>query len=326
MIAKITSSTLATGLIRGEPNETYHAADAWSKTKLDVFRELPLLAFKRFVEKSITDDFDSAALRIGSAADCLILEGLDAYAERYVIVPPDAPRKPSITQREAKKPSEDTVKAIEWWDQFHLLNARKTILSAEDNNLAGLLNRAVWNQETARALLEQGEPQLTFRVKTDRYHLQCRPDWFNPSASSELVAFLRGQKIAMDVGEPYVCELKTVASLSDLAYRNFAKNFANFGYHRSGPFYTSVIRDVIGKHVTKFFFIVVEKEAPHGCAVFLADDESQRIGWEEIVNDVQALNRCYDSDIWPGVPTNVQTVSLPGWYLKKHDSEEQEAA
>lgn len=314
------------GLIRNEPIETYHSTDAWSKTKLDDFRELPLLAYKKHVERSIPREPLSEAFKIGQCAHSLILEGGDAYRERAVVVPADAPRRPTKAQLEAKKPSEDTIAAIAWWKTFNEVHAGKMQITAEEEKTHGAMHDAVRAQPTAAALLAHGEAELTFRVMTNRgpsaanYALQCRPDWFcADGASLELVGLLKSQGITMDVNEPYVCDLKTVNSLSELNFSNFTKHFALFRYYRSGPFYTAVMRDVLGKLVTKFFFIVVEAQAPYSCAVFLADDKANEIGWSEIVTDLQRLNECYDSGIWPGVPSAVQTITLPSWFVRKSD-------
>jgi exodeoxyribonuclease VIII len=64
----------------------------------------------------------------GTIAHVLVLEP-DSFADRFVVVPEDAPTKPTSRQVNAKKPSEDTLKAIEWWAKFVDQCAGKEVIS-----------------------------------------------------------------------------------------------------------------------------------------------------------------------------------------------------
>lgn len=310
----------ALGVIHGEPIDVYHATDAWSKSKLDVFRKLPLLAFQKFVEKSIPREPMSDAFRIGQGAHALTLEGEEAYAAGFVIVPEDAPSKPTQRQREAKKPSDDTKAAIEWWDNFDKVNAGKVVIPSTDDPINRAIRSSVHSHPLASLLLGNGgEAEVTHRVKTDRYLIQCRPDFLNAKngASRALVDALRKDQIYMDVGEPYACDFKTVDSLSEFDFSNFLRNFAAYGYHRQGPFYRGVIKDAANVSVDRFFFIAAEKKPPFQTVVYLPDDDANATGWQETVESLQRLNDCYDTGVWPGMPTGVRVVKLPTWYKSK---------
>jgi len=314
------TADLKTGLFTGEAIDAYHAADAWSKSKLDDFRRLPLFAFQKYVEKSIPREPLSDQFRIGLGAHSLVLEGPEAYAAGFAIVPADAPQD-LRRFRNAKKPSEDTLRSVEWWDAFDGANRGKIIIPREDDALNHRLRQSVHSHPLATVLLGRGKAEVTARVKASRYHLQCRFDWLvEEGASLELVDLLRKSGVYMDVSEPYACDFKTVASLSELDYHNFSKNFATFGYHRQGPFYRAVAQSAAGLGVDRFFFIATEKQPPFSTVVFLPDDTANEKGWEEVQEDIQRLNECMDTGIWPGMPTSVQVVRLPAWYGKRGDS------
>lgn len=74
---------------------------------------------------------DSKAKQDGSLIDCLWLTP-QLYEKRYVIMPEDAPKRPDKRQKEAKKPSPETVHAIEWWAEFEQRAYGKTIITADD--------------------------------------------------------------------------------------------------------------------------------------------------------------------------------------------------
>src|SRR5512133_3018040 len=53
--------------------------------------------------------------RIGRALHSHILEPA-TFDQFWVVLPEDCPRRPSDRQRNAKEPSDATVKAVEFWD------------------------------------------------------------------------------------------------------------------------------------------------------------------------------------------------------------------
>jgi hypothetical protein len=77
------------------------------------------------------------------------------------------------------------------------------------------------------------------------------------------------------------------------------------------------MKDVLGVFPARFFFIVVSKEAPHGCAVLLPDDDANERGWAEVKKALADLRGCYETGVWPGLPTSVQRIGVPAWYGKE---------
>ncbi len=302
------------GKILGETDEEYHATPAVSKSKLDDFLYLPAYYYGRHVAKTIPRE-ESEAFDIGKGVHAYTLEGAEAYACRFVTLPEDAPNRPTKKQINAKKPSEETKQAIAWWSDFNEMNAGRTLLSATDDAVVRGCSAAVLANPTARALLAGTQSEVSWRVQAGPMTLQCRTDAFG-YASAELVAHMAAQGVAMQEGEPYAADIKTTPTLSLADLRAWTRKFVAFGYHRQGPFYQSVMKDVLGVYPERFFFIVVAKEAPHPCAVMLPDDEANEIGWNEVAKGLEDLRKCYATDKWPGLPDGVHRLSLPGWYAK----------
>lgn len=307
-------SPIPLGKVLGESDTDYHATAAISKSKIDDFIYFPACFYGKHIAKTVPRE-ESDALDIGLAVHALTLEDGAAYAERFIAVPEDAPKRPTPKQINAKKPSPETVAAIQFWDDFNREHGAKTVLSKSDEPIVRGCSAAILAHPTAAALLKGAEREVSWRVQAGLLLLQCRTDVFG-YASEELVAMMAAQGIEMQVGEPYAADIKTTPTLSLADLRAWSRKFVTFGYHRQGPFYQSVMKDVLGVFPERFFFIVVSKEVPHACAVLLPDDEANERGWSEIVKALAEIRACYRTGIWPALPETVQSISLPAWYGK----------
>lgn len=307
-------NTYALGKILGESDTDYHATPAISKSKLDDFLYLPALYYAKHIAKTIPNE-ETEALDIGRAVHALALEGADAYGERFATVPEDAPKRPTAKQVNAKKPSPETLAAIDFWQEFNRVNGNKTILSPKAEQVAQGCAGGILANPTAAMLLKGAETEVSWRVQAGSLLIQCRTDIFG-RASDELCAYMAALGISMTPGEPYCADIKTTPTLGIAELRSWNRKFAQWGYHRQGPFYQSVIKDVLGEFPERFFFIVAAKEAPHPCAVMLPDDEANECGWAEVATGLAELRRCYATGEWPALPTGVQRLAMPPWYGK----------
>jgi hypothetical protein len=96
------------GLVKGLSMEEYHAIDALSATGLRHLMRSPWHYANR------VDVKETRAMLNGSLVHCARLEP-EALAQRYVVVPEDAPRRPTDAQWAAKKSNESSQAAKEWW-------------------------------------------------------------------------------------------------------------------------------------------------------------------------------------------------------------------
>jgi hypothetical protein len=112
-------NNLINGIIKKEINLSYSA--------LSAFRKSP----QEFINYKFRTFESTPAMEFGSLVHCMVLEP-EKLEKRYVRVPNDAPKRPTSVQLNAKKPSEETLKAIEFWNQFNSENENKTIISKSD--------------------------------------------------------------------------------------------------------------------------------------------------------------------------------------------------
>ena len=112
------------------PDE-YHAHPAMSATRLKAMATGTALDYWAKHVDPERDAFQPTdPMRQGSLVDCLLTEPTE-FHKRYAVLPADAPKKPTSSQRNAAKPSEATVLAIAWWDQWLLSNDGKEVVNEE---------------------------------------------------------------------------------------------------------------------------------------------------------------------------------------------------
>lgn len=319
--------------MKKEPIEVYHANEAVSHSKLCDFRKLPLYYYRKHIVRDL-DPKDTKSLRTGRASHVMVLEGEEAFWREYCLAP-----DLSFQGRENKLQAISILNEIllEPLPEADILpladlkkdeilaffegRAGKTAITEKQLEMFRALRESVFSHPQARELLA-GDPaehaELTWRTDTLPlgFAVQCRTDWWNS----------KGCKLTN--GRPYVADWKTVASLDDLSFANWEKNFRAFGYYRQDPFYRNVINDVTGKNgaVERFFFIVTETTGLHQTMVFEADEAATEAGWYECVNLMQELSSCMSKNRWPGRPTGIHPISLPQWYLEKLNQEAEEAS
>ena len=271
-----------------EPNEVYHANDAISHSKLELFRRRPISYYRRFIAKTVARPEATEAFRIGSAAHCAVLEP-DTFYARYAMRPEGIDRR-----------TKDGKAAFA---QFESENAGKVVIGSDELGDVREMAAAVAHHPLASQLLAAGKPELTWRVSpAGSLALQCRTDWFNP-AGCELSGW-----------RPYVADLKTVESLDSDAFRNFERACFSFGYHRQAGFYLPLITEITGAPVFDFFFVAVEKVEPFGVAVYRLSDAAIARGQDETITDLVRLQSCLASNTWPNLDPALREIGLPKWY------------
>ena len=168
---------------------------------------------------------------------------LEQTTDRFVVVPEGAPKKPSITQRNAKKPSPETVEAIAYWDKFEIESAGKIVIDAELRaSLDKRLDSFASNKEAMRLYNNaKVEESIYVHDHESGLYIKARPD-------------LNKHGILID--------FKTVSLASQ-----FQKQFWALGYNIQAGHYANVYEAAKGIPVTEFYFIVMEKKAPFAVQV-----------------------------------------------------------
>lgn len=223
---------------------------------------------------------------IGKAAhDILLLES--RWPERYHVLP--ATFNARATKEQAAQHAERDA-AIE---------AGMTILRHEDAQVAEAMAAAIRRNKFAAAALTNGQPEqtLAWQDKETGVWLRARPD------------FLPAKRL-------FIPDLKTAADASPDAFR---RAMASFGYHQSAALYMDGIEAVFGQRPSAFFFIVVEKEAPHCVALYQIPEDDIHRGRMLNRKAIQTFADCLSRDRWPGYADDVTPLPLPSWEQRQID-------
>lgn len=254
---------LAPGIYQGIHHTDYNRIDALRNSYLKKLSKCPANVL-------VEDDEESKALIFGRAAHSMVLEGEGAFASEFIVMPEDAPKRPTSRQIEAKKPSPETLFAIDWWNQFNASTNGKTIITRDDyESILGVKN-AVEGHPFARTLLGTGVSESTVIAELDvngtKVRCKVRPD--------------RTPAPAMRV----LLDLKTC---EDASYDGFIRNCKRFGYFQQAAYYIDCYNAVralpmiqdggvwrldriaeASPAMDAFAFIAVEKKTPFRCEVY----------------------------------------------------------
>lgn len=93
----------------------------------------------------------------------------------------------------------------------------------------------------------------------------------------------------------------------------FSRAMGNFSYHLQAAVTTQLIEDNYDE-VVAFVNAVVEVDEPHLISVYQPDAEAIEEGRRMMRRASEIFRDCTESGVWPGYPTEVQTLSLPRYY------------
>lgn len=274
------------GAIRGESNAEYHGNTAISASSFKTFIKSPYLFFKRHIERSCQQE-ETSAMRIGSATHEFILEP-NAFEDHYTVLPDDFNGR--------TKEGKAEIEAIE--------SSGKNAMKASEFEDIIAMRDGVLSNKTAAILLSSGEAEISWRTKYKGLTLQSRTDWFIESATPEQVAELVKYGIAIKAGQPIIVDLKTTAELDAWFRDNYGNAVHQYGYQLQLAFYLQVVNKVRkeqGKEIVRhFLFIVVEKSAPHDCAVVVLDEATFALAQTQTKHHLKRLVDCIANNDWHG--------------------------
>jgi len=281
-------TTMKLGLFLDMPLDEYLAVDAVSSTGLK------LMARSAWHYRNRVETVPNKPMLRGSLAHTAVLEA-DAMESRYVVVPSDAPRRPSKTQWAAKNPSEDSMKAMDWWTSFEDRNANRQVISSEDYELCQLQLEAVRRNPELANILREGKGEVSLFWKDPETGLYCkaRPDWL-PSglyASTPL-------------------DLKTTA---DESPNGFGRAAARMRYDLQAAHYTDGIEVVLGVKVQAFVFGAVTNKPPVLAVPYCLTDEIRDQGRDERRELLERLAYCKRENEWPAYGAGIQMLDFPAY-------------
>lgn len=283
------------GLVLDLPAEQYHATHAMSAGGLKRMRQSPAHFYGMQLDPNRPEPGEpTPAMKNGTLVHCCIFEP-DAVDARYVVVPSDAPRRPTDAQRKAAKPSPETVRAIEWWDDFEQRTRGAEVIDADQARAARAQAAALRRLPEIGALLSDGfgEASAFWIDETTGELCKCRPDWTSPAGDGVILV------------DGKTCQ--------DASPEGFSRAIWNLDYWLQAAWYSDGFEKATGKRVHGFVFAAVESSWPHAAAAYMLGDD--------VLDKARAENRrlldlyaeCRRTGVWPGYQQSIQSIALPAW-------------
>lgn len=270
------------------PAETYHAAPGVSQSALKHFEQSPA----HYRAAMAAPRHETPALRFGHLTHTVILE---PHLIHRMVVEPDR-KRPTKSQIEAKKPSEETVALIKFWNEWDAQNRGKIVVSAEERDQLQSIRDAVLLDPIASKALDTDIRECSLFVK------------FEHNGGS----VLRKARIDAVKGNALL-DIKTTVDA-----REFADDYFKLRYYRQAAYYLDAWNDTFPNDPKEaFVFIAVEKEPPYGIMVFECDEEDINIGRREYHELLVEFIGCADSNTWPCYPKGIRRLTLPEWAKRK---------
>lgn len=286
----------APGHYPGMSNDAYHSAPGVSKSKLDAIDPesgfSPLHYWHKHVRPDREPEVRTEALILGDAIHKAILEP-DLVDAHFIVVPEDAPRRPTKAQLNAKKPSLESKGAIDYWRDFTAEHAGKEILKRDQMDIVLGCRDSAWANPQVSNLLSAGEAEQSyFAIDAETGALtKCRLDW---------------SRLEIDGG---VVDLK---STEDASPRGFSYSARKYRYDVQDPWYRDVLAAAHqGVDVVEYFsFIAIEKEPPHAIGIYYLEPEEVKAGRELARRDLELIIRCEREGRWPDFSERPQPLRI----------------
>lgn len=259
------------------------------------------------------DDSETKAMIFGSACHCHAFEP-ELFGDQFLILPPDAPRRPSARQRNAKKQSQSTIDAIEFWDG--VATSGKCVLTSVEFEEVQAMAAALRDDEMARGLFSGGAPEVTYAAKVSRSDetglwSQCADD------DEQGVWLLARPDYTPLAATRSLLDYKTTACAKP---EKWSKHAFALGYDIQADLARWVFGMATGETRPGVAHVVQETKAPHvtQSGVWINDDLD-----EARLEIYRALDRLYQGltfGKWPAYDGPAFNIIKPNYLKKRIDA------
>ncbi len=257
--------------------EEYHADRQWlSHSALEIFIESPK-KYKNWYDGVWKREM-TAALRLGSAVDAMLLEP-DTFEKWFTVL--------DVTTRNTTKYR--NLKEIE----------KREILLRAEFNLTQRMVSAIKSHSWIDEMVSEGRKQATYRYIDPDFGIPCKVRTDLISEPETVVDVKTSRNPAR---EPWVRDAAKYGYHRQEVFYLRGLKAANV-FENQEPI---------------FFHVVVGSVEPHDVFAYQLDSKSLEMGVWEVEEKLRELKERRDKDNWKERNYGeVETVSLPGWYFNK---------
>lgn len=231
---------------------------------------------------SLTNEQKSPDLDLGSATHTAVLQPRK-FMDEYAIQPE--------TRMNDKGEEIKFVRSGRHWDEFQLQHKGKTVLTPAQHKACWDMSEAVRKHEVAASWI----------LISNQYEVAVQ--WVDPVTGVLCKGFI--DALSPDA----ITDLKTG---HDPSPRVFANAAMRYGYDIQAAFYQDAIYEITGKLLT-FRWIVAAKNPPLDLICYFPTDELIQHGRDKYRDYLAKLVECQETNEWPGMSPEPQTLDLPAW-------------
>lgn len=277
--------TPAPGVYDGVPNEVYQEGDGTSKSHLDDIAPECGHTPEHYYDKRLAPDREppkkTDALILGDAIHKAILEP-DLFNRNIVMLPEDAPQRPTTAMLKSTKRSDNSQMRVEWWEDWDANNRGKIALKADDYQAVVKIRDKVHGHPIVRQnnLLRGGRAERSYYA-TDPITgalIKCRVDY-------DLME-----------RDAWVLDVK---STEDADPEAFARSVYQYRYDVQDAWYRHVIKSASGVTPRRFFFLCIEKVRPFACGIYWVDPLDLPGALQLAHRDHARILECKATGEWP---------------------------
>jgi hypothetical protein len=276
----MTISTLADGFHPDLPADQYFALERLSVSGAKQLLKSPL----HYLTDRTSPRAETAALRMGSALHCAVLEP-EKYALEYATAP-ECDRR--------------TKAGKELWAEFQAQAEGRTVLSAAEAEPVQMMANSIKAHPLAPKLITGGQAEISMTWTDPATGIPCkaRADYYKPESGA-------------------IIDLKTC---TDASPQGFARQALNFGYHMQGAAYLSGANE-LGAKVTDFVIVAIEKSPPYAIGIYRLSDAHLQLGHLRWLEACERYKECTETGQWPGYSDSITELELPTWAARELYSE-----
>lgn len=284
----LTPRDFAPGIHHDISHADYLAIPALSSTSLK--RLIRSAAHYRYALDNPDADDQTVSKSMGTALHMGILEPHRFDGGDVVTLPEDAPRRASITQRNAKTQGASTIASIDFWDRFDADNAGRTVLRPDEFRIVSGMVESVRRHPMYDDLFGHGSSEVTFQWRDARLGTECK------------------SRLDHETPQFIVADVK---SCRDASPDGFARAAASYGYHYQEAHYRSGYQHLRDRDPEAFLFVAVENVAPYCCAIYTLASNAIRFADDRIEAAMYLHANCLKIGYWPGYSKRITPVALP---------------
>jgi exodeoxyribonuclease VIII len=192
----------------------------------------------------------SKSKEFGTLFDCLLLTPLQ-WPRRFAVLPADAPKKPTKAQINAKKPSPESVAAIQWWEEWTKENPGEIVSQDTNGAVHAALNRL------------RSDKLIADLIDTSAHAVMITAEWFDKPTGLTVPLKALLDIVPSSTHPVFSNSLWDLKTTQNASPRSFRMDAQKYGYAIQGSFYRELWNAATEDQRSDFGHVVMENYHPY---------------------------------------------------------------